>query len=116
MARTETEIREIILQYVGELKKEISVERVILYGSYAKGTATDNSDIDIAVESNDFSDHYLKEWQRLYRYVWKSGVDPSLEPRPFHQDIDPLMTEEILKTGKVIYEADTETALSDYSG
>ncbi|QDI90534.1 nucleotidyltransferase domain-containing protein [Salicibibacter halophilus] len=113
MARTEAEIREMIKQYVNALEREISVKRVILYGSYAKGTATNDSDIDIAVESNDFSDHYLKEWQRLYRYVWKSGADPLLEPRPLLRDSEPFMTEEILKTGKVIYEADKETALPD---
>ncbi|AXF57861.1 nucleotidyltransferase family protein [Salicibibacter kimchii] len=113
MVTQEAEIRGMILKYVKSLKKEISIERVILYGSYAKGTATDDSDIDVAIESKDFGDNYLKEWQRLYRHVWKSGVDPSLEPRPLYHDIHPSMKEEILESGKTIYEAKHDAVITN---
>lgn len=106
MVRTEAEIRRMIEQYINQLKKEMTVNKVILYGSYAKGTATEDSDVDIAIESPDFSNNYLAEWQKLYRTVWKSGVEPILEPRPLHPAMESFMIEEILRTGKVVYEKD----------
>jgi len=39
----------------------ISIDKEILFGSYAKGTADEHSDIDIAVISNDFKDMRLLE-------------------------------------------------------
>ncbi|MDO9533992.1 MAG: nucleotidyltransferase domain-containing protein [Bacillota bacterium] len=95
MARTETEVRNLIEQYVSFLSKTIRVKKVILYGSYANGTATEDSDIDIGIESPDFGDNYVEEWQRLYRSVWRSGVEPIIEPRPLHPKIKSFFNEEI---------------------
>ena len=106
MARTETEVREIINKYVQFLSKTIRVKKVILFGSYANGTATDDSDIDIAIESPDFSDNYVEEWQRLQRIIWRSGVEPIIEPRPLHPQMQPFFKEEIISKGKVVYETD----------
>ena len=106
MVRTETEVREIINQYVQFLSKVIRVKKVILFGSYVMGTATEESDIDIAIESPDFSDNYIDEWQRLQRIIWRSGVEPILEPRPLHPQMHPFFREEIIKKGKTVYEAD----------
>ncbi len=106
MARTDTEVREIINQYVQFLSQIIRVKKVILFGSYAMGTATDESDIDIAIESPDFDDNYLAEWQRLQRTIWRSGVEPILEPRPLHPQMQPFFKEEIMTKGKVVYETD----------
>jgi len=105
MARTEAEVKEIINRFVDFLSKELNVKRVILFGSYARGTATEDSDIDIAIESSDFGDNYVKDWQKLYRCVWRSGVDPIIEPRPLHPAGNTLINEEIVKNGIVIYEA-----------
>ena len=106
MVRTEAEVRAIINRYINFLSKEMNVKRVILFGSYARGNATEDSDIDIAVESPDFEKNYVKEWQQLYRSVWRSGADPILEPRPLHPGINSLINEEIIKNGKVVYEAE----------
>jgi len=43
-----------IRRFLFELKKEIRIERVILFGSYAQGKPHRFSDIDIAVISADF--------------------------------------------------------------
>jgi predicted nucleotidyltransferase len=48
-------IKKILKQFVKETKKRIPVEKVILFGSYAKGTSKKFSDIDIAVISSKFS-------------------------------------------------------------
>jgi len=41
----------------------IRVKKIILYGSYAKGEAREDSDIDLVVVSNDFKNMDL--WERL---------------------------------------------------
>lgn len=104
MAKTSNEIEKNIRQYIDYAKKEIRVTKVVLYGSYAKGNATDESDIDIAVQSPDFSANYLAECERLSSYVWRSGADLSIEPRPLHPVLEDFLVDEIMKTGRVIYE------------
>jgi len=45
----------ILAQFIKETKKRISVQKIILFGSHAKGTAGRFSDIDIAVISPSFA-------------------------------------------------------------
>ncbi len=106
MAKTEAEVRAIIDKYLAYLSNEIQITKVILFGSYAKGNAVDDSDIDVAIESPDFGENYIKEWQHLYRCVWRSGVDPILEPRPIHSAMNPLIKKEINKHGIVVFESE----------
>lgn len=47
--------REIVSHYIGELKKDIRVNGVFLFGSFAYGTPTKHSDVDLAVVSSDFN-------------------------------------------------------------
>lgn len=44
-------------------RKNIKVDKIILFGSYAKGTQRDGSDIDVAVISNDFQGRNY--WERI---------------------------------------------------
>lgn len=104
MVRTEVEIQQIIKKFVDYLSKDIRVKRVILFGSYANGTATEDSDIDIAIDSPDFGEDYFAECEKLSKSVWRSGTDLSLEPLPLHGVMKDFFVEEILTTGKVIYE------------
>ncbi len=48
------EVLSVTTDYINKLKKLILVEKVILFGSYAKGTNTVDSDVDIAVFSPAF--------------------------------------------------------------
>src|SRR4030065_561538 len=71
-----------IKKLIRPLKHEgISVDRVILYGSYAKGKARTDSDIDIAVISKDFGKDRVEEGMSLFRIAGK--IDSRLEPVPF---------------------------------
>ena len=55
-------IKNIIEQYKNVLEKlGIEVKRVVLYGSFAKGTARKDSDIDLVVVSDDFQKLNLRE-------------------------------------------------------
>ena len=63
MAETRQTIKKIIYQYIYNLEAlGISVHKVIIFGSQAKGTFTEDSDIDIAVISNEFEMTGL--WER----------------------------------------------------
>lgn len=62
MAKKRPEIRKIKDRYIGELKKMgISVKRVFLFGSYAKGHPRDDSDIDFLIVSDDFKSKNMRE-------------------------------------------------------
>lgn len=71
----------IIKRFVKALEHEgISVERVILYGSYARGRARPDSDIDVAVVSRDFGKDRVEEGMALFRIAGE--IDSRLEPIP----------------------------------
>lgn len=62
MYQAGSEIKELIEKYKQTLGlMGIHAERVILYGSYARGTQRRGSDIDIAVISSDFRKLNLRE-------------------------------------------------------
>ncbi|MEN8264351.1 MAG: nucleotidyltransferase domain-containing protein [Nitrospirota bacterium] len=62
------------------IKEGITVDRVILYGSYAKGNERPDSDIDVAVVSRDFGKDRTEEGMLLFRIAGE--IDASLEPVP----------------------------------
>ncbi len=71
----------VIKEFVNALKREgITIDRVILYGSYATGDVGPDSDIDVAVISKDFGKDRVEEGMVLYRIAGK--IDPRLEPVP----------------------------------
>lgn len=97
-------IYQIIQEYITILKKHhIKIWRVYLYGSYAKGTYTRESDIDLAVflEKDDFDD--FEDDAQLMKL--RRNVDLRLEPHPFAKsDFDETnpYIKEILNTGERI--------------
>ncbi len=62
MVKTTPEINRIIEKFKIELEKyNIHSDRIILYGSYAKGNPREDSDIDLVVVSRDFEKMNLRE-------------------------------------------------------
>lgn len=47
-------------EYAASVRKVVDAVDVLLYGSYARGTATKDSDIDIAVIVHQLPDDYLR--------------------------------------------------------
>lgn len=98
------EVEAIIRRYVNEIKKELLVSEVFLYGSYAKDKADENSDIDICVISPEFGEDDVKEGQYLLKKT--IGIDTRLEPvgyspAAYQREESPLIYE-IKKYGKEI--------------
>lgn len=62
MAEKTTNLERIIKSFQRELKKMgIHSEKVVVYGSYANGTAHEGSDIDLFVVSRDWEKYNLRE-------------------------------------------------------
>ena len=62
MFKKTRDVKRIIERYRQELKSfNINSQKIILYGSYAKGNPREDSDIDLIVISNDFKDMNLRE-------------------------------------------------------
>ena len=62
MFKKTRDVKKIIERYRQELKNfNINSQKIILYGSYAKGNPREDSDIDLIVISDDFKDMNLRE-------------------------------------------------------
>lgn len=96
-------------RFVNLLRQEnFPVQKVILFGSHAKGKATKWSDVDLCVISRKFG--HKKGLIDPWDYLWKKRFelkDYGIEPLGFHPndfvEEDPLVWE-IKKNGKVIYQ------------
>lgn len=78
------------------LRTGIPVEQMILFGSQAKGTARQWSDVDVCVVSPSFGKEPFRELVRLKQLT--SDIDSLIEPVPYHPDdladkYDPLAKE-----------------------
>ena len=72
--------RKILYMRSFPIKEGITVEKVLLYVSYAFGLFHKNSDVDIAIVSPDFGKDKFKEGKLLLRIAWR--IDPRLNPIP----------------------------------
>ena len=89
-----------INEYVEEIRKHYNIVAIILFGSYAKGTEHKDSDIDIAIVSEDFDDIY-DSMADLMGMTW--DIDARIEPHPIKKkDFDEesnYFVKEIIDTG-----------------
>ena len=73
-------IQKIVKEYIRLLQVDgFSIEKVLLYGSYAKGTAKRDSDIDICIISKKFGKNPQEEGKYLFRKLWELK-NANLEP------------------------------------
>jgi predicted nucleotidyltransferase len=90
--------------YADAVKKEFSPASIMLFGSYAKGNPRDESDIDVAVIFNGFSD----DWRKASSRLWNIAYDISWDIEPHLLDITQDKSgfvKHVIKTGEVIYQA-----------
>ena len=89
---------EIAGRYAERVQGLFSTQSIVLYGSYAKGTARDDSDIDIAVIVDDLKTDYLDETARLYKL--RREFDDRIEPLLLESGDDRSgFLQEVLRTG-----------------
>ena len=94
---------ECVRSFAERVRQSLDVQQVILFGSYAKGTATDTSDIDVAVITSSLTDDWLEASTRLFRL--RRDIDLSIEPVLIDSPTDRSgFLAEIRRTGEVIYD------------
>jgi len=105
---TSTEIKKIVGSVTKTLKaNDIAVDKIILYGSYAKGKPRDHSDIDIAIISPHFAGKKLLQIQAELAKVlsqYLSIVEPlGFDSKDFSSTEPGTLLGEIKKSGKILY-------------
>jgi uncharacterized protein len=106
---TQQQINEIVNILVTECKPD----KIVLFGSYALGTAQNDSDIDIAIVKKTDLPHHKRsiEFRKALRAGgrrWQFGMDILVyTPEEFASDINQNYSfiHEIFTTGKVLYES-----------
>lgn len=98
-----------IEKYLEVLKKRnIRVQKAILYGSLAAGSGDEDSDIDLAIVSPDLGQDRFKESLLLKKLT--RGIDLDISPRPYsieqYQKASrgDFLFDEIIQKGKIVYE------------
>jgi predicted nucleotidyltransferase len=91
-------------RYADAVRREFSPSSIILFGSYAKGNAREESDIDVGVIFNGLPGDWLKTSSRLWHLT--NGISFDIEPHLLDTAHDPSgFVQHVLKTGEVIYKA-----------
>ena len=89
-------------EYAKLVIQNIKPVEIILYGSYAKGTAREDSDIDIAVIVTKVINDFLDEATMLYKL--REDIDDRIEPKLIVEPHDYSgFLEDVRKTGYRIY-------------
>ena len=98
--------------------RHLNVSKVILFGSYAKGTQSDDSDIDLLVVTHDtfvfdsFAQKMeikLKIANALNSLRKHADIDLIVHTKPMYEQFIQLNSsfkKEIISSGSIIYEAD----------
>ena len=96
----DSRIMESLKKYIEKIGQYYKIEAIILFGSYAKGTENEDSDIDIAIISSDFSD-IIEDGAKLIGLTWK--IDTRIEPHPIttedYKKISNPFIREVVDTG-----------------
>ncbi len=92
------EVLNIASKYADSVRNILSVRGIYLYGSWARGTAEKDSDIDIAVIVDELPDDYLGTLALLWKLTRGEEID--IEPVLLESDDDKSgFLKTILKTG-----------------
>jgi predicted nucleotidyltransferase len=93
-------VEQSVTRFLAAVQRQRRIASAYLYGSQIKGTATDWSDIDLAIVSPDFATDLFQERVDLLRLA--AQIDDRIEPHLFRPDDftvnDPLVSE-IRRTG-----------------
>ena len=96
--------RKLVEQYAKAVIANMVVNKIILYGSYARGDYRKDSDIDVAVivPRSSLSKDILKDMAKLYKLT--VGVSTDIEPVLIVDEEDPSgFLDSISEYGVVVY-------------
>jgi predicted nucleotidyltransferase len=91
--------------YVSDVRNAMPIDHVYLFGSYAKGTAGDDSDVDLCFFSGDFENKpsfdVMSQLCRMTRKYRSVDIEPHAFPTSELQNDNPFV-KEIVRTGREI--------------
>lgn len=94
-------VMEIIEKYIEKICENYEIEAIILFGSYAKGTNNEFSDIDIAIITDDFENDIIDEELNLMRL--RRDIDKRIEPHIIriedYKNVSTPFVKEVIDTG-----------------
>ena len=97
-----TDVENIVKQYADAISTTFEPQKIFLFGSYAKGNYTENSDIDIAVVLKDFGSAMDTQLELM---KLRRKIDSRIEPHPFRErdfeQTNPIVSE-ILRYGQEV--------------
>jgi len=77
--------------------------KIVLFGSYARGTYNEASDIDVAVIVDKIEGSFLDKEAGLYKI--RRNIDENIEPVLFESGVDKSgFLDDILNYGEIIYQ------------
>lgn len=95
-------VKNIVKEYVAELKNDIEIDRVVVFGSQVKGKTSYMSDIDVAIVSNFFNSNKYNH-SYLFQKLWKvknSNIDPvGYSPKEYKAKTPSPLLSEIRQNG-----------------
>ncbi len=98
-------LNEVVNSYVADVREAMPIDHAYLFGSYAKGTATEHSDIDLCFFSPSFEGlSSFDIMKRLFRLTWNYGAI-DIQPIGFPTsdlETDNPFVKEVLRTGREI--------------
>lgn len=108
MGYTATELDRLIGEFADALRRRIRLDRILLFGSWARGEATEDSDIDLLVISPDFGRDALADMVLLRECLPLHEVDIDTIARTPEQvaaaEPDSFLAT-VLEDGVVVYPA-----------
>lgn len=98
------QVIELVKQYADLVVKNMIVNRIILYGSYAKGNYREDSDIDVAVivPREEVSKNILDDMAKLFKL--RRAISTDIEPVLLIDEKDNSgFLESISEYGEIVY-------------
>jgi predicted nucleotidyltransferase len=94
-------ILEIVDDYVKKISKQIPVKKALLFGSFATGSYTKDSDVDVAIFSDYFS---AMDKMDAFRFLFLQAMDYDIDLQPQSFTVEDYenpvgIVEEIIKKG-----------------
>ena len=96
MVKEKDSVIKTVKKYLREVRNSgIRIKKAYLYGSYAGSKSQEDSDIDVAIISPDFSGNRFNDALKLKSLRWK--IDLRIEPMP-------ILPEDFTEDNPIVYE------------
>ena len=97
-----TDVINIVQRYAEALKSRFEYQKIIIFGSYARGNPREDSDIDIAIVFSNFHNRFDRQAELM---KLTKQIDTRIEPHPFREhefNVSNPFVYEIVNNGMIV--------------